>query len=85
MNSPLYSNLLWAPLHSANPAIIDSLGIFNIKEVHIVARALSILCFPVVLNVTSNKSSPSLQTVNVAHPLVLNEILVAVTSPLVKP
>ena len=85
LNSPLYSNLLWAPLHSANPFIIASVGIFNIKDVHIVARALSILCLPVVFNVTSNKFSPSLQTVNVAQPLLLKEILVAVTSPLVKP
>ena len=81
----MYSNLLWAPLQSANPLIIESLGIFNINEVHIVASALSILCSPVVFNVTSNNSWPSLQTVNVAQPLLLNEILVAVTSPFVKP
>jgi len=61
------------------------LGIFNTKDVDIVARALSILCFPVVLKVTSNKSFPFLQTVNLAQPLLLNEILVAVISPLVRP
>ena len=58
---------------------------FNISEVQIVASELSILCLPVVFSVTSNNSSPSLQTVNVAQPLLLNEILFAVTSPFVNP
>ena len=72
-------------MHSASPFIIDSLGIFKIKDVQIVASAFNILCLPVVLKVTSNNFSPCLHTVNVAQPLLLKEILEAVTSPLVNP
>ena len=65
--------------------MIASLGISNIKDVQIVARAFRILCFPVVFKVTSNNSLPLWNTVKVAQPLLLNEILPAVTSPLSNP